>query len=335
MRRCLCRICTCGRHRCPRGPTKLYESSGADWPPTEYAEKYPAHGNVLPAQSLRPKQELPACRGTAQGIPALKSRQPRARPGELEAVPTYRDDYRAWGLQKRELYKPEQSYCAPVVRFGNPTTFQDAFVPQAAAPPQSLKPPSAAWGPSGPFHGDTSHRLDYVPYQLPPRLARPKEAYKPPSRPFKGLTTHRRDFQGLAGEVVKPCGPPRPRAAPAAPFEGSTEFRESFQAWEVPPREARRAPEYTPPAGTMQLASTSRLHYVPHPGVLTESCRPREARAPSPGPFEDATVYSLEYTPKEQAACPASYPCPPGYVFEDTDSRGHRHFRRAPAVGAP
>ncbi|XP_036134038.1 stabilizer of axonemal microtubules 2 [Molossus molossus] len=443
--RCLCQICTCGRHHCPHGATKIYENSGVYCPTTEYLEKYPTYGSVLPAQSLKPKQEFRAYRGKMEGITTFKSdyrpyeiAQPprrvpeeykpkqgdldlhttyrrdfnsynvqpvarvrplerrRVRKGKVDTVPTYQDDYRAWDVQKSELYKPEQAYCPPTVKFGNSTTFQEDYVPRETQPRHSFKPSAGAQRPTVPFNGDTSHRLDYVPHRLEPKSARPKEVYRPTSQPFEGLTTHRCAFQGLAGETARTCRPAQARTTSDAQFEGSTEFRDSFQPWEIPPPEVRRAQEYVPPAGTMQLHSTSHLdyvsypatraapirpvpqrrsnrfpfqgksttqedfpawescrpglikpqpqihspagkfdglstfrsHYVPHQPVPAESCKPARAPLHSPSPFDDVTVYSTAYTPKKLGVCPASFPSPPGYVFENTNPQGHKFFRR-------
>lgn len=52
----------------------------------------------------------------------------------------FQDDYRAWDIQKIDLYKPEQAYHPPTVKFGNSTTFQDDYAPQEIKPRQSFKP---------------------------------------------------------------------------------------------------------------------------------------------------------------------------------------------------
>ncbi|XP_059533953.1 stabilizer of axonemal microtubules 2 [Myotis daubentonii] len=321
--------------------------------------------------------------------------------GKLDTVPTYKDDYRAWAPEKSHLYKPEHAYHPPTVRFGNPTTFQDDYVPRAAQPRQSFKPGAAAPLSTAPFHGDTSHRLDFVPYELEPKPARPKRPYKPSSQPFQGLTTHRCAFRGLLGSAAKACRPPRARGPPDLPFEGRTEFRDSFQPWEMPPAHIKPVPAYVPPAGAMQLLTTSRqdyqvprqapraapirpasqrrkkfpfqgrsttqedfpeweacrprepvrpqqqmpgpsgtfdgvstfqCHYVPHQLAPTASCKPAQAALRSSSPFDGVTWYSTEFAPKEREVCPASYPSPPGYIFDTTNSRGHKFFRKvAPA----
>lgn len=286
------------------------------------------------------------------------------------------------------------------MKFGNPTTFQDDYVPRAARPRQSFKPGAAAPRPNTPFQGLTSHRLDFVPHELGPKPApaQPRHVYRPSSQPFQGLTTHRCAFRGLGGAAAKACRPAHARGPPRAPFEGRTEFRDSFQPWEVPPRQVKPVQAYAPPAGAMQLDSTSRLdyvphqappraapirpasqrrekrpfqgrsatqedfpeweayrprapvkpqqqmpvlssgmfdgvstfqsHYVPHELVPTASCKPVQAPVHSSSPFQDETLYSTEFAPKKQEVCPASYPSPPGYIFETTNSRGHQFFRK-------
>ncbi|XP_045304536.1 stabilizer of axonemal microtubules 2 isoform X2 [Leopardus geoffroyi] len=321
----------------------------------------------------------------------------------FHSLVAYSDDYKAWDIQKTDLYKPEQTYHPPAMKFGNSTTFQDDYVPQEIQPRQSFKPSPVIKRSTVPFNGDTNHRLDYVPYQLEFKFSRPKEVYKPTTQPFEDLTTHRYDFQGLVGESAKLCRPPYTRVTQNAHFEGSTEFHESFQPWEIPPPAVKKTPEYVPPTGTMQLNSTSHLdyvpyqtkrvvpirpvsqkrnnnfpfqgksttkedfpawescrqglikkqqqipnpsgkfdgwttfrsHYVPHELNPTQSCKPVHAPVKSSAPFDDTTMYCLEYTPKKREVCPASFPSPPGYVFENTNSRGHHFFRKiTPTVEA-
>ncbi|XP_028610711.1 stabilizer of axonemal microtubules 2 isoform X1 [Grammomys surdaster] len=449
---CLCQICICGRHRCPHGITRVYEHSGVSCPTTEYLEKYPKYDDVLPPQSLKPKQGFQAYRGKMEGVTTFKSdyrpyevvKQPRHIPeeykpkqgkidlgttykrdfnpykvqpvvkvrpverqqvkkGKLDTVPTYKDDYRSWDIQKCELCKPEQAYHPPNVKFGNSTTFQDDYVPQEIKPRQSFKPSSVVKCSVGPFNGDTSHRRDYVPHQLEVKFARPKEVYKPTDQPFEDLTTHRNDFQGLTGETAKICRPAYTRVAQNIQFKGSTEFRDSFQPWDIPPPKVKKVAEYVPPSGSMQLNSTSHLdyvpyqasrvvairpvsrrrqsnfpfqgkstmkedfpawescrqglikqqqqipnpsgkfeglstfrsHFVPHELIPTESCKPLNEALRSSVPLDDVTMYSIQFTPKKQEICPASYPSPPGYIFENTNSQGHKFFRKIiPAVKA-
>ncbi|XP_019495762.1 PREDICTED: stabilizer of axonemal microtubules 2 isoform X2 [Hipposideros armiger] len=388
---CLCQICTCGSDYRPYEIVQQPRHVPEEYKPkqgeidlgTTYKHDFNSY-NIQPVAIVRPleRQQL--------------------KKGKMDTVPTYKDDYRVWDLQKSELYKPKQAYYPPTVKFGNSTTFQDNYVPWEIRPRQSSKPISVVQRPSVPFNGDTSHRLDYAPYQLESKTARPKEVYKPSNLPFEDLTTHRCHFQGLAGETAKLCRPAHTRVTQSAQFEGSTEFRDSFPPWEIPPLKVKKVQEYVPPAGSMQLHSTSHLdyvpyqatrvvpirpvshrsrrfpfqgksttkedfpawescrqglikrqqqipnpagkfdglstfrcHYVPHELIPTESCKPVSVPLQSSHPFDDVTMYSTEYAPKKQEICPASYPSPPGYIFENTNSQGHKFFRKiTPTVKA-
>uniref|UniRef100_A0A8C6FWK6 Stabilizer of axonemal microtubules 2 n=1 Tax=Moschus moschiferus TaxID=68415 RepID=A0A8C6FWK6_MOSMO len=67
--------CNCdrvGRHHCPHETTRIYENSGGSCATTEYLEKYPTYGSVLPPQSLKPKEEFRAYRGKMEGITTFK-----------------------------------------------------------------------------------------------------------------------------------------------------------------------------------------------------------------------------------------------------------------------
>ncbi|XP_028920567.1 stabilizer of axonemal microtubules 2 isoform X1 [Ornithorhynchus anatinus] len=443
--RCLCEICTCGCHRCPRNPKKIYENSVQPCPTTEYLENYPQHGPVVPPPSLKPKQEIQANHGKMEGITTFKSdyrpypveRRPPREQGEhkpqqgemdlgttyqrdfsshraplvtlvrsverrlpkgaqLDTVPTYRDDFRAWATQKRDRRRPAQDYHPPTVKFGNPTTFQDDFYPKESRPRPSFKPPCGAKPTQVPFAGVTSHRQAYVAHQLEPRCVRPKEAHEVTSQPLEGLTTHRNDFRGLLGEAGRSLRPQHTILRPNGPFDGSTESRESFQPWPVSLPAVRQTADYVPPVGPMELSTTSQLDYTPHPLhpaaprrpvfqrrrapppfqgnsttkedfqawescrqemikrppeisrasgrfdgsttfgshfvphvlVPTLSCKPSHAALRCSVPFEARTVYDSEYTPKKREICPAAFASPPGYVFQSTDSHGHRFFRK-------
>ncbi|NXF82481.1 SAXO2 protein, partial [Sclerurus mexicanus] len=312
---------------------------------------------------------------------------------KLDTIPTYRDDYRLWDAQRTESCKVERSYHPPTERFGNPSTFQDDYIPKELNPPESLKPPAAKL-PDGPFDGTTIHRTAYVVHELGPKFVRPKDEYKPCEQPFEDLTTHQRDFRGIPGQHAKSCKPEHRKVGSDAPFNGTTEFQDRYQPWLVSLPEFHKPREYVPPTDKMDLNSTNRLdyvtheispaapirpprgrrvsapfqgttttkedfvpwgfcrqglikreseiprpkgkfadlttfrcHYLPHQAPPAQSCKPVRAVGLNPVPFQDETIYRIEYTPKKKAACPAHHPSTLGYVYVNTDSRGHQFFR--------
>ncbi|MEE6503276.1 hypothetical protein FKM82_004786 [Ascaphus truei] len=444
-RKCICEICTCGRHHCPHMPTSLSDKTWGPCVITEYVDKYPQYDNVQPRHSMKPKHEYKGHGGRMEGITTFRSDyipydvitrpvprhqeyQPKpgqielgttynrdynpykiqpvvpARPvdgrkintGKFDTNPTYKDDYIPWGIQKRELAKQDHSYQPPTVKFGNATTFQDAYFPKGLVPRESCKPPGIAKLSEIPFDGVTSHRISYVPYNVEPRFARLKQEYKPSSQPFDDLTTHRLNFKGTLGELTKSFKPAHGKIGSGARFEGSTEFQDRYLPWSLGLPHVHKSHEYIPPTTRMELDTTTHLdyvphkqlpvapilpvshgrrsnmpfqgnttmkddfrawetgrpemirkehqipnptgpfdglttfksHYLPHEVNLTQSCKPPNIVLHSSIPFEGGTLYRADYTPKKNEICPAIYPCPPGYAFENTDQRGHKMFRK-------
>ncbi|KAL4693032.1 hypothetical protein H8959_016842 [Pygathrix nigripes] len=112
---------TWGRHHCPHGITRIYENSGVFCPTTEYLEKYPMYDNVLPAQSLKPKQEIRACRGKMEGITTFKLdyhpyeifKQPHHVPeeykpkqGKIDLGTTYKRDFNSYKVRPVTIVRP-------------------------------------------------------------------------------------------------------------------------------------------------------------------------------------------------------------------------------------
>ncbi|KAM6426112.1 stabilizer of axonemal microtubules 2 isoform 2-T2 [Liasis olivaceus] len=337
--RCLCQICTCGRHRCPHNPTRIYDHGRESSLMTEYTEKYPLYGHVPPPQSLRPKQEYRSHGGKMEGLTTFKSDylpydvthrpirvqeeyKPIAgeiemgttyrrdynphkiepiilvRPAEkkyvskskLNAIPTYQADFKAWEIQRREPYKVENIYHPPTEKFGNATTFQDAFIPRELALRKTFKPADATTLSDQPFISDTSHRSDYVPHQLEPKWKKSKEQYRPNSQPFEDITTHRCDFRGLAGDLPKSFKPELAKTETKSHFDGITEFRDRFQPWAVSLPELHKAKEYVPPTGSMDLNSTSHLDYTPHDIIPIVLVKPLEKTKRNNPPFQGNTT---------------------------------------------
>ncbi|CAK6442392.1 unnamed protein product [Pipistrellus nathusii] len=286
---CLCQICTCGRHRCPHGTTRIYEHSGAFCPTTEYLENYPTYGIVPPAQSLKPKPDA------------------RADRGQMDGITTFKSDYRPHEIVPRPRHLPEE-YKPRSGDIDLHTTYKRDFNPYPAQPVAMVRPPEGRHVQKGKLDTVPTYKDDYRAWEpQKSRLCKPERAYRPPSAQFGNPTTTFQD------DFV-------PRAAPGP--------RQSF-------RPQPQMPVLSWAAGAFDGVSTFRAHYVPHEPVPRDSCKPTPAPAHGPGPFQDQTSYSVDFVPKRQEVCPASFPSPPGYVFEAANSRGHRFFRKvAPAASS-
>ncbi|NWV03941.1 SAXO2 protein, partial [Ptilonorhynchus violaceus] len=242
---------------------------------TIYQKDYPPH-KVGPVILARPREKK------------------HTSGAKLDTIPTYQDDYRLWKSERTESCKVERPYEPPSEKFGNPSTFQDDYIPREPNPPQSYKPCDAK-PPEGPFDGNTIHRMAYVPHELEPKLVRPKEEYKPNDQPFEDLTTHQKDYKGTPGEQAKSCKPEH-RIGSDAPFKGTTEFQDRYQPWLVTTPEFYKPKEYVPPTVKMDLNSTNRLHYVSHELSPPAPIRPAPGRRIS-APFLGKSTTREDYKP--------------------------------------
>ncbi|NXD19821.1 SAXO2 protein, partial [Spelaeornis formosus] len=228
---------------------------------------------------------------------------------KLDTIPTYRDAYRLWKGERTESCKVEHAYKPPTERFGNPSTFQDDYIPRQPNPPQSCKPCETKLS-EGPFDANTIHRIAYIVHEMEPLFVRPREEYKPSDQPFEDLTTHQRDFKGIPGEQAKSCKPESRKLGSDDPFKGITEFQDRYQPYLVTAPKFYKPREYVPPTDKMDLKSSNRLDYIKH------KVAPRAPIKPAPGikstaPFQGKTTTKEAYQPWSI--------CPPGLIKKESE----------------
>nr|XP_012807378.1 stabilizer of axonemal microtubules 1-like [Jaculus jaculus] len=443
-RKCICDLCSCGRHHCPHIPTKIYEKTESPCHLSEYTEKYPYHHSYLPSESFKPKAEYhkgpvpmeglsttkrdfvphktvpvryqqndnlglsqdnmdflttyrqhynhyPVCR-----VNAIKPRDNKNPcPDKMEYVPTYRAHYLPWRQERRPMICPPPNFLPGSGKFDHKTTHQEDFTRKTLVETASYKPPFVRYLTNIPLEDETSYKASYVAHPIKKLPVHKAEDFKPCEIPFDGLTTHKDSYKGLTGEPAKMWIPPPVRPlGPEKYISQHTEFRDQFQAWPTPKLVPKEPIPYDPPEGKLNLLTTvqadysypnatpakscrpvpkikknghfegssttkddykhwtvprrepvkpviqvkfqtapmdymttNRAHYVRHMPANTKSCKPVWTGPPENVPVEGQTTYSISFTPKKLEKCPASYSEPPGYVFEEVNSMGHRLYR--------
>ncbi|XP_012876214.1 PREDICTED: protein FAM154A [Dipodomys ordii] len=450
-RKCICDLCSCGRHHCPHLATKIYDKTEQPYFLSEYTENYPTYNSYLPRDSFKPKGEykkgpipmegmttsrrdfglhkvvpvklhqpdpfVPSEGNmdmlttykqdfnsyTVSRVDAIKPRDSKYPCTEkMESLPTYKADYLSWNQPKRELLRPPHSYRPASTKFDNRTTHQDDYPTKGFVSTKSCKPPPIPNLCNIPLEDLTNYKMNYVPHPMEKRFVYEPKRFKPCDIPFESLTTHKEYFRGLVGKPAKSLKPPGRTAGPDTPFANTTEFQDKYQAWPTPQVFSKSPANYVPPeekmdflttvqahytypkgapaqpcrpaapikkscrfegstttkddykqwtnvraesirpthhlalpAEPLDCLTTTRAHYVPHPPTNTKSFKPASSGPQVNIPVEGQTTYSISFTPKEMGRCLASYPNPPGYVFEEVDAAGHKIYRPSSVTGSP
>ncbi|XP_058551239.1 stabilizer of axonemal microtubules 1 [Neofelis nebulosa] len=449
-RKCLCDLCTCGRHHCPHLPTKIYDKIEKPCLLSEYTENYPLYHSYLPRESFKPKREYQKGSVSMEGLTTsrrdfgphkvlpvkvyqpdqfvpseenmdllttykqdynpypvcrmdpIKPRDSKYPCGDkMECLPTYKADYLPWNQPRRELLRPEHHYRPASTRFDSRTTHQDDYSVKGLVSTMSCKPLAMPKLCNIPLEDLTNYKMSYVAHPMEKRFAYEAAKFSPCEIPFESLTTHKESFRGLMGEPAKSLKPPARSCGLETPFSNTTEFRDKYQAWPTPQMFSKAPVAYVPPEEKMELLTTvqahytypkgapaqsfrpvisvkkggrfesstttkddykqwpgmrmepakpipqlniptepldclttTRAHYVPHPPINTKSCKPPWAGSRGNIPVEGQTTYTISFTPKDMGRCLASYPEPPGYIFEETDALGHKIYRPISRTGS-
>ncbi|XP_030622724.1 stabilizer of axonemal microtubules 2 [Chanos chanos] len=219
--------------------------------------------------------------------------KPSSQP--LQDTTTHREDYRSLPCQLSKSCKPEPTKMTSDAPFQSSTEFRERFQQWPVSKPQFHKSPEYVI-PTAHMDLSTTSQSDYIKHNIQPFVS---------AKPF-----------------------PRP-ARSSAPFHSKTTMQDDFKPWVTCRQELVRKPEEIKRAqGKMEDLTTFKAHFIQHQLQPSVSFKPSNAPMRTDAPLEEGTVYRTEFTPKKISVCPASFDCPPGYVFEENDERGHKLFRR-------
>uniref|UniRef100_A0A4W3HB52 Stabilizer of axonemal microtubules 2 n=1 Tax=Callorhinchus milii TaxID=7868 RepID=A0A4W3HB52_CALMI len=229
-------------------------------------------------------------------------------------------------IRQKEEYKPSDQ------PFEDLTTHRRDYRGLHGDLAKSCKPESTKIGSDAPFETSSEFRDRYQPWPVSLPYVHKKPKYVQPDGHMDMKTTSQLDY---VGHKIKPPAPFRPASARKvhAPFQGNTTMKEDFRPWDTPKLSLiKKDDEIKRPSGKFDDLTTFKSHYIPHQLNPSQSCKPSNQPLHSTTPFDDGTMYRIDYTPKKLEICPASYPTPPGYIFEHTDTRGHKLYQKLPAL---
>ncbi|NWI54166.1 SAXO2 protein, partial [Calyptomena viridis] len=246
--------------------------------------------------------------------------------GPFDGTTSHRTAYVVHELEPR-FVRPKEEYKPSDQPFESLTTHQRDFKGVPGQYAKSCKPEDTKFGSDAPFNGITEFQDRYQPWLVTlPEFRKPRE-YVPPSDKMDLNSSNRLDY---IIHDISPVAPIRPaqRRRINPPFQGNSTTRDDFRPWSICRQGIiKREPGIQKPTGRVSNLTTFRSHYIPHQAPPAQSCKPVHAVGLNAVPFQEETIYRIEYTPKKSELCPAHHPPSMGYVYVTTDSRGHQFFR--------
>ncbi|XP_036087763.1 stabilizer of axonemal microtubules 2 isoform X2 [Rousettus aegyptiacus] len=294
--------------------SELYKPERSYYPPTvKFGNSTTFQDDFVP-QKIEPRQSFkPSSVVERSTVPFHADTSHR-----LDYVPHQLDSK---SPRPKEVYRPAEQ------PFDDLTTHRRDFQGLAGESTRSCRPVDAGVTRLAPFAGSTEFRDSFQPWEIPPPRVREAHVHVPPSGTMQLHSTSHLDYVPYQARRVVPIRPVSHRRLDHLPFQGKSTTKEDFPAWEsCRPGLIKKQPQIRNPSGKFDGLSTFRCHYVPHTPIPAESCKPSQAPFRSSGPLDAVTTYVAEFAPKPQEVCPASYACPPGHVFENTNSQGHKFF---------
>ncbi|KAM6202391.1 stabilizer of axonemal microtubules 2-like [Rhynchocyon petersi] len=241
---------------------------------------------------------------------------------------SHRIDYVPHHVESK-FARPKEAYKSSNQPFEDLTTHRSDFQGLVGEAAKICKPAYNRVTQSAHFEGSTEFRESFQPWEIAPPVVKKVPEYVPPPGSMQLNSTSHLDYVPHQAKRTVPIRPISQRRNNNFPFQGKSTTKEDFPAWKICRQEiVKRQQQIPSPSGKFDGLSTFRAHYVPHELIPTESCKPLNVALTCSIPFDDVTMYSTEYTPKKQEVCPASYPSPPGYIFENTNSQGHKFYRK-------
>ncbi|XP_044512956.1 stabilizer of axonemal microtubules 1 [Gracilinanus agilis] len=319
------------RHQCKDKMESLptYKADYVPW-------NQPKRDLIKPDQSYRPAATKFDYRTTHQddfpfkGLVTTTSCKPHLSAKmcsiPLEDLTNYKLNYVAHPLEKRvpmdtNKFKPCE------IPFESITTHKEAFRGLAGEPAKSLKPNPKVSSCDTPFCNMTEFREKYQVWPIPPMYSRPPVAYTAPEEKMDLMTTVQAHYTYQKGGPAQCCRPVM-QPVKSGRFEGSTTNRDDFKQWPTTKQESfKPIPQLNLPKEPMDCLTTTKTFFVPHPPIVTKSCKPFISPQRCQASVTGETTYNISFTPKEPVKCLASYPEPPGYTFDEVDAFGHRMYR--------
>ncbi|XP_029646516.1 stabilizer of axonemal microtubules 2-like [Octopus sinensis] len=298
--KCICNICTCGRHYCKHQDCTFIHPGAKTEPVTEYSARYTEH-ELGKVESFRPKHApLPD--------------------GKMECKSIQREDFQPYQLEKKWV-RPQEIWQKPPGTIDNLTSYNITYTGRQSAPVRPIRHDKLTLS-VGKFEGEPTYRADYKKWdKIPSKKYGPVYSWSPPTQKLANESTFTRDFKynyepprkSMRPEILSKIEPP---------LEDKTGYREDYVAHSLPPKVLKEKQTYNLPAVPLDCLTTSRHDYQGQSGPRTLSYKPKLTPVCAQEPFPDMTTFKQDFcewpTEKRSIRQPTQYVKPPGKVEQNT-----------------
>ncbi|XP_070543410.1 stabilizer of axonemal microtubules 2-like [Ptychodera flava] len=276
-KRCICEICTCGRHRCPHRPQGTIQKGFGPCHLSEYANKYKGYPGAARRDNFKPKEEM------------IKGA------GPMDGTTTHKKDFIPHPFERPYVHQGEEYQPLPG-DMDMLTSYTRDYPGKRAIPAKSAKNLQTRKVPLDKFEADPTYKTDYRKWDIPARdLAKGHHVYRPPSAPFEGQTTFQRDFQPKRVPLTQSMRPNETAAQSDTPFDDRTSHRLAYVAHPHQPRFVRTPENYKQNPNRFDGLTTHKRDFIEKQAPKPESFKPSQAPLHSDHPFDDGTTFRRDY----------------------------------------
>lgn len=271
---CICKICTCGQHKCPHRPLGVL-GKGGPCPVTEYKNEYQRHSQA-PRSAIRPDQEY-----RPSGIP-------------MADVTTNKNDYIRHPVNRIALKKPE-TYAAPAGEMDTMTSYAKEYQNKGGKPAVSVKRDNATRT-TAQFEGNPTYKDDYRTWNVErTNPIKKDDGYIPSSEKFAKDTTYIGDFHRHNQAPRSAIRPDNRHIGSNEPFPDKTSNREDYIKFDVQPVYKKPKDPFVQNSIPMDNMTTNRRDYTAKDMEPLKSFKPDGMGYRSDAPFEDVTTNKNDY----------------------------------------
>lgn len=271
---CVCKICTCGQHKCPHRPLGIV-GKGGPCVISEYKNEYPAHRQEK-REAIRPDNDY-----KPSGF-------------KMEGVTTNKNDYIKHPLNRIPFKQPDV-YRSPEGEMDTMTSYAKEYQNKGGRPAIAIKRDNVR-GTQAQFDGNTTNKDDYRVWDLTrTKPIRKDDGYTPSSEKFGGASTYGGDFHKHSQAPRTPIRPDNNAIRSNEPFADKTSNRQDYVKFEMQPVYKKPKDPFVQNMIPMDNLTTNRRDYTAKEVDQLKSFKPDGQGYKSDVPFDDCTTNKNDY----------------------------------------